>query len=71
MVESIQKRGVLAGIPKGVWRILRCNPFCAGGYDPVERDPEKPPLPWETRLEYEARVKDTEDSSTTPGDEAE
>lgn len=31
--RSIQKRGVLAGSIKGAWRILRCNPFSAGGVD--------------------------------------
>ena len=23
------------GFALTVWRILRCNPFCKGGYDPV------------------------------------
>ena len=23
------------GLLLTVWRILRCNPFCRGGYDPV------------------------------------
>ena len=22
-------------LDEGLWRILRCNPFCKGGYDPV------------------------------------
>jgi len=35
MVESIEKRGVVIGVPKGIWRILRCNPWSRGGYDPV------------------------------------
>jgi hypothetical protein len=56
MAEAIQKKGVLLGVPKGIWRVIRCNPFCAGGYDPVERDPKNPPLPWESRLDYEARL---------------
>jgi hypothetical protein len=29
------KRGFFVGFGLSVWRILRCNPFCAGGYDPV------------------------------------
>ena len=29
------KRGFFVGFGLTVWRILRCNPFCAGGYDPV------------------------------------
>ncbi|MCD5383638.1 membrane protein insertion efficiency factor YidD [candidate division WOR-3 bacterium] len=33
--EAISKYGVLKGIRFGVWRVLRCNPFCKGGYDPV------------------------------------
>jgi len=35
-IEAVQKRGVIVGTLKGCWRILRCNPFCRGGYDPVD-----------------------------------
>ena len=35
MILAVQKRGALRGVLLGLWRILRCNPFCKGGYDPV------------------------------------
>lgn len=34
-IEAFQKRGVFAGIYLTTKRILRCNPFSKGGYDPV------------------------------------
>ncbi len=34
-IEAFTKRGFWAGLVLSVWRVLRCNPFCAGGYDPV------------------------------------
>lgn len=34
-VEAITKYGAIKGTALAVWRILRCNPFCKGGYDPV------------------------------------
>lgn len=34
--EAIDKYGVIKGVGMGSWRILRCNPFSKGGYDPVE-----------------------------------
>ncbi|HDL60345.1 MAG TPA: membrane protein insertion efficiency factor YidD [candidate division WOR-3 bacterium] len=34
-VEAIEKYGVLKGGIMSLWRILRCNPFSKGGYDPV------------------------------------
>ena len=37
-IEAFQKRGFFVGMILTVGRILRCNPFCKGGYDPV---PEK------------------------------
>ncbi len=37
-IEAFEKRGFFVGFFLTVWRILRCNPFCKGGYDPV---PEK------------------------------
>lgn len=36
MIQAIRKKGPFKGILMGVWRVLRCNPFCRGGYDPVE-----------------------------------
>ena len=34
-IEAIEKYGPLKGGRLAVWRILRCNPFSKGGYDPV------------------------------------
>lgn len=34
MIGAVEKYGVLRGVPKGLWRICRCNPLCKGGYDP-------------------------------------
>jgi len=36
MYEAVEKRGVIKGLFLGVWRILRCNPWSKGGYDPVK-----------------------------------
>jgi len=35
-VESIRKYGILRGLVLAGWRLLRCNPWSLGGYDPVE-----------------------------------
>ncbi len=42
-IEALERFGVILGTGLALWRILRCNPLCRGGYDPV---PEKFPLPW-------------------------
>ncbi|WP_081677339.1 membrane protein insertion efficiency factor YidD [Butyrivibrio sp. WCD3002] len=34
-LEAIEKYGALKGSILALWRILRCNPFSSGGYDPV------------------------------------
>lgn len=34
-VEAVERHGILRGGAYAVWRILRCHPFCKGGYDPV------------------------------------
>lgn len=34
-LEAFQKRGFFVGTALTVWRLLRCNPFSKGGYDPV------------------------------------
>ena len=34
-IEAIEKNGLVLGLLLSIWRILRCNPFSKGGYDPV------------------------------------
>ncbi len=33
--QAIEKYGIVKGGSLAVWRILRCNPFGRGGYDPL------------------------------------
>ena len=34
-LEAIEKYGAFKGSLLAAWRIIRCNPFSKGGYDPV------------------------------------
>jgi putative membrane protein insertion efficiency factor len=51
-VQAIRRFGILRGLVLAVWRVLRCNPFSHGGFDPVEAQrlfrsdpPPEPPAP--------------------------
>jgi uncharacterized protein len=33
--QAVYKYGIFKGGVKAIWRVLRCNPFNPGGYDPV------------------------------------
>jgi putative membrane protein insertion efficiency factor len=35
-VEAVREYGILRGAVLAAWRLLRCNPWSYGGYDPVE-----------------------------------
>jgi putative membrane protein insertion efficiency factor len=41
-IEALQRHGALRGAALGGWRLLRCQPWCDGGCDPV---PERFPNP--------------------------
>jgi len=36
---AVERFGVIRGGRMAIWRILRCNPFSKGGYDPVPEWP--------------------------------
>jgi putative membrane protein insertion efficiency factor len=44
---ALQEFGILRGLVLAMWRVLRCNPFSHGGYDPVDAQhlfsPPSPP----------------------------
>ena len=35
-VQAIRRFGILRGLVLAGWRLLRCNPWSHGGYDPVD-----------------------------------
>ena len=70
-LEAFSKRGFFVGLILTVWRILRCNPFSKGGYDPVpERGFRNPPERRENdghapHCECDAQSGDTDETVTT------
>jgi len=34
-ITAVKDRGIAVGVALATWRILRCNPLCHGGHDPV------------------------------------
>jgi putative membrane protein insertion efficiency factor len=35
-VQAVQQFGILRGLVLASWRLLRCNPWSGGGFDPVD-----------------------------------
>jgi putative membrane protein insertion efficiency factor len=35
-VQAVRRFGILRGLVLAGWRVLRCNPWSRGGFDPVE-----------------------------------
>ena len=58
-IEAYRKRGFFIGTLLTVWRILRCNPFSRGGYDPV---PERGLFSSSKRRENDAEHTDSNDT---------
>jgi hypothetical protein len=44
-VQAVEAHGLLRGAALATWRLLRCHPWAAGGWDPVpaRATPERPP----------------------------
>jgi hypothetical protein len=46
--EALLRHGAAKGSLLAAWRVLRCNPFCRGGLDPVPPEgrwrPPRPPV---------------------------
>lgn len=40
-ITAIERYGAWKGGWMALWRVLRCNPFAKGGYDPVPEDPNQ------------------------------
>ncbi len=40
-IDALQQHGAVVGSGLAAWRILRCNPLCQGGCDPVPDN-----MPW-------------------------
>jgi uncharacterized protein len=51
-IEAVERYGALRGSGMAAWRILRCHPFAASGYDPVVKN--TPPVEGPANLESPA-----------------
>ncbi len=40
-IQAVKEWGIIIGSALGIWRIIRCNPYSKGGYDPVPKRKRK------------------------------
>jgi putative membrane protein insertion efficiency factor len=40
-IQALKNRGAIEGTYLSVKRVIRCNPYCEGGYDPVPHKEHK------------------------------
>ncbi len=52
--QAVGRFGILRGVVLAGWRLLRCNPWSHGGYDPVDAQRlfAAPPAPSPTRASH-------------------
>lgn len=41
-IECLQRKPLHVALFQAIWRIMRCNPWSVGGYDPVANDQVDP-----------------------------
>ena len=66
MRDALLEHGPFRGLALGCWRLLRCQPFGTGGYDPVPRPPGAPPRPLDDREPRSDRAR-TDEAATGEG----
>nr|MBQ8890398.1 membrane protein insertion efficiency factor YidD [Clostridia bacterium] len=57
-IEAFEKRGFFVGFGLSVWRILRCNPFCRAGYDPVPENRRRRKKQYENTTDPNKKTED-------------
>ena len=60
-IEAFSEHGVLRGGALTLWRLLRCQPFARGGYDPVPPRHGHPPT---SKAPVEPAAQDSDDPPT-------
>jgi putative membrane protein insertion efficiency factor len=62
--EAVSTHGAIKGGGMTVWRVLRCNPWSAGGYDPVQPRRDR-----RQRAEKDDQVRNlSTEQTSSPGD---
>ena len=49
-LQALREQGALRGVAWGTWRLMRCHPWCQGGYDRVPSTFPNPAAGLFTRL---------------------
>jgi putative membrane protein insertion efficiency factor len=64
--EAVKTHGAIKGGGMTVWRVLRCNPWSSGGYDPVKpREPRQGEKDHQARNLSEAETSSPDDTQTS------
>jgi putative membrane protein insertion efficiency factor len=64
--EAVRTHGAIKGGGMTVWRVLRCNPWSSGGYDPVK--PKEPRGPRGLKGDHDHQARNLSEAETSSPD---